>query len=343
MSAAAIPAAPPGCAEALANVSTHVGIDVAMASLEVCALAGGADRPERDALTNDAPGARTLLERLPTPGTCHVVLEASGGYERLVAAELLAAGHLVSVVNPRQVRDYAKGLGILAKTDRIDAYVLARFARDVKPRPDLFSSATRQQLEQLVARRRQLVEFRAVESNRRRQAEHLGATPAVRRSLGQLQRLLDHQIAALEKAILATLEGDPLWKEQLALLQSVPGVGLVTAAALLAEMPELGHLNRQKIAALAGVAPLNDDSGPRQGMRRTRGGRVVVRCTLYMATLSAVRYNPVLGAFYRKLRQAGKRSKQALVACMRKLLITLNTILKTKQPWNPKNAPSTLD
>jgi transposase len=333
-------ASPALSVDALPADAPGVGIDVAKATLEVCQLASAAP-PRRCALDNDRAGARRLLAELPAPGTCRVVLEATGGYERLVAAELLAAGHLVAVVNPRQVRDYARGLGLLAKTDRLDAFVLARFARDVRPRPDAFSRATRAELEQLVTRRRQLVELRVTEANRLEQARHQRLGKTVLRSLSQVLHLVDKQLAALEKAVLACLEQDPLWKGQLALLQTVPGVGLVTAATLLAEMPELGHLNRQQIAALAGLAPFNDDSGPRRGVRAIRGGRAVVRSTLYMAALCAVRHNPVVKTYYRRLREAGKRPKQALVACMRKLLVIMNTMLKTNQPWDPKKCPAT--
>jgi transposase len=262
------------------------------------------------------------------------VLEATGGYERRLVGELVTGGHFVSVVNPRQVRDFAKAHGILAKTDRIDAQVIARFGRDVRPRPVAQTSQKQHQLDELVTRRRQLLQLRASESNRIRE----GMTKLVRQSLQRSIDALSKDIKRIDRAILELVQSDDDWKNRFELLKTVPGVGDVTAAALVAELPELGQLNRNKIAALVGVAPHPDDSGHHKGKRFIRGGRKTLRCALYMAALTASIHNPVLKRFAQRLKAQGKGSKVVLTACIRKLLVILNTMVKNNTPWRTQPA-----
>lgn len=307
------------------SVQCSVGIDVSKNRLDVHIL------PEGPSLRvpNSPEGHRDLLARLPEPGTCRIVLEATGDLQRPVVAALVDAGHYVSVVNPRQVRDYAKALGILAKTDSIDAAVIARFGRDVKPRNVTNVSENQAELDQLVGRRRQLVGARVAESNRLKDGLPGLVRQSIRRQLGSI----DKDVARLDRAILELVRSDDDWKQRFDLLKGVPGVGPTTAASLVAELPELGQLNRQQISALVGVAPYADDSGRHQGRRCTRGGRRLLRSTLYMATLTAIRYNPTIKRFAARLRENGKRGKVVIVACMRKLLVILNTMVKGNSPW----------
>jgi transposase len=312
------------------SFTSFTGIDISKRSLDVHLLPQGATT----SVSNDTQGRKQLNDLLPTPGTCLVVVEATGGYERALVAELVDAGHVVAVVNPRQVRDFAKGMGLLAKTDRLDARVIAEFARVIKPRPVAQQHEKQAELEQLVTRRRQLVALRASETSR---METMTAT-SVRKSL---QQSIDHftkQIQCLEKAIRALVDSHDRWKGKAELIQSVPGFGPATSACLVAELPELGQLNRQQISALVGLAPFNCDSGVFKGKRRIWGGRATVRSALYMAALAARRCNPVIRAFADRLRKQGKQAKVILTACMRKLLVILNTMLKTNTPWNPKTA-----
>lgn len=305
-----------------------VGIDVAKDSLEVYL-------PAEDkwlTLTNDPDGFRQLVQQLPTAGTCLVVIEATGGYQRRVVAALVAAGQTVAVVNPRQVRDFARGLGILAKTDRIDARVIARFGQHAQPRPSEISSEKQAELKELVTRRRQLIELRTAEKNRLEMASAKTVSKNIRHMLEQL----DKQVGQLEEQIGKLLESDPKLSSKAALLDTVPGVGPVTITSLLVEVPELGRLNRGQIAALVGVAPFNRDSGKFHGRRAIWGGRSAVRSVLYMAALTARRCNPLIREFANRLEAAGKPFKVVLTACMRKLLVILNTMLKTNLPWNPK-------
>jgi len=315
------------------SITAFVGIDVAKDSLEVHLRPSG----ERFTLSHDAQGLEELLQRLPARGACLIVVEATGGYQRCLVATLLDAGHRVAVVNPRQVRDFAKALGILAKTDAIDAEVLARFAEQVRPRTSEKARKNQDELEQLVARRRQLVELRTAEHNR---LETI-TVKAVHKSIRHVLGMLDKQITRIEKDILRLIESDDDWNHQVRLLTSVPGVGLVTATSLLAELPELGLLNRQEIAALVGLAPFNRDSGTFRGKRAIRGGRSAVRSTLYMAALSARTHNPTLRPFTHQLEAEGKPFKVAITACMRKLLVILNTMVKNQTHWNPQINPST--
>jgi transposase len=312
------------------SITSFVGIDVAKNSFDVHVLPEG----KSYTLKQDASGRQALLAALPAAGTCLIVVEATGGYERLLIAELTGAGHPVARINPRQARDFAKALGILAKTDRLDASVLARFARDVRPRCLAQTTEKQGELEQLVVRRRQLIQQRTAETNRKQNV----TSKFIRKDLQQSIDRLNKQLKRLEKELLALIDSHDEWKERTELLQTVPSIGPIVSVSLVADIPELGQLNRQKIAALAGVAPLNRDSGQFRGRRMITGGRASVRCQLYMATLSARRFNPVIRAFADRLAAKGKEAKVILVACMRKLLVILNAMVKTKTQWNPRIA-----
>lgn len=311
------------------GISNFIGIDVSKKSLDVASLPEGVI----GTVANSLEGRRELIAALPEPGTCLVVVEATGGYERPLVVDLSDAGHYVAVVNPRQVRDYAKAIGVLAKTDRLDAAVIAKFGEQVRPRPLAEARENQAELDQLVTRRRQLVDLRTAEKNR---CEH-GASAAVQRSLQQVIDMLNEQIESIEDEIEKLVEADDEWKGTAALLQSVPGIGNVTAATLIAEFPELGQVNRHKAAALAGLAPFNDDSGNHKGKRSIWGGRRSVRNVLYMAALSARRHNPVIRKFADRLKDQGKLPKVIITACMRKLLVILNTMIKTNSHWNPQS------
>ena len=303
---------------------TFVGIDVSQATWDVHLLPAG-----RSLSAPVEQGVAALLPQLGPPQACRIVVEATGGLERELVAELLEAGVTVAVVNPRQVRDFAKGLGRLAKTDRIDAQTLALFAQRADPRPTSATPAKQQELDALVTRRRQLVGLRSVERTRRRQTVHKTA----QRSLDKTLKFFDGQITAIDQAIARLIEADDDWRAKRDVLQSVPGVGPTTSATLLAELPELGQLNRQAIAALAGVAPFNHDSGQHRGQRKIRGGRSALRAALYMAAFAAARFNDKIRAFAEKLRQAGKPHKLVITACMRKLLTILNALVRNNSPW----------
>jgi transposase len=312
----------------LKGISNFIGIDVSKDSLDVASLPEGTIRT----VTHTVEGRRELIAQLPKPQHCLVVVEATGGYERQLVVELTDVGHLVAVVNPRQVRDFAKGIGVLAKTDRLDAAVIAKFGEQVRPRPLAKVREQQAELDQLVTRRRQLVGLRTAEKNRC----GLAASEAVRRSLQQVIDVLNDQIEQIEKQILQLVDTDDQWRGTAALLKSVPGIGDVTAATLIAEFPELGSVNRHEAAALAGLAPFNDDSGTHKGKRSIRGGRRSVRNVLYMAALSAKRHNPVIRKFAQRLEDQGKLPKVIIAACMRKLLVILNSMVKTNSQWNPQ-------
>lgn len=307
-----------------------VGIDVSLARLDVALGSAG----EVVEFGNDEAGFSAMVARLGTEPVGLIVLEATGGYELDAACALQAAGLSVAVINPRQARDFAKALGYLAKTDTLDARVLAELAgvlhrrpdrdRYVKPLPD----ADQQQLQALVQRRRQLVEMLTSERNRLAMSHR-----STRRSIEAIVRALKAQLDDVT-ADLARIIGQR-HAELSALLSSVKGIGPTTAATLIADLPELGALSHRAISALVGVAPMNHDSGTLRGRRAIRGGRGAVRTTLYMATLVAVRFNPAFKTFYQRLLQRGKPKKVALVAAMRKLIIVLNAIVKSRQPWNP--------
>lgn len=309
----------------------YVGIDVAKDTLDVCLL----PTERHFTIPNSSEGFRQLVDELPAAGTCLVVLEATGGYQRRVVAALVAAGHSVAVVNPRQVRDFARGLGILAKTDRLDARVIARFGQHAQPRPVEIGSEKQAELRELVTRRRQLVELRTAEKNRL----ETSTTKIVRKNIRHLIEQLEQQIRQLEDAIGKLLEADPELSSKAALLETVPGVGTVTITSLLVDLPELGRLGRSQIAALVGVAPFNRDSGKFHGRRAIWGGRAAVRSALYMAALTARRCNPLIRTFAERLEANGKPFKVVLTACMRKLLVILNTMLKLNLPWNTQLHP----
>jgi transposase len=309
-----------------------VGIDVSKDRLDV---AGSDERPLTGA-DNDAQGQALVVESLRNSGAHRVVVEATGGYERAIVAELAAAGLPVVVVNPRQVRDFAKATGQLAKTDAIDAKILALFAVAINPPLRPLDDAQTQALAELLARRRQLVQMRVSEGHRLAQAQ----SRKVKESIGKVIKLLDRQIEAIDDDLHTRIRESPIWKAKEELLISVAGVGPTTARTLLAELPELGTVSRQQIAALVGLAPFNRDSGRFRGKRAIRGGRAVVRSVLYMATLVATKFNPVIRAHYLRLQAAGKQKKVALVACMRKLLVMLNAILRTQKPWRSPAMPT---
>jgi transposase len=307
-----------------------VGIDVAKAQLDIAVRPTG----DRWSVPNDEAGIATLVAQLQAAAPTLIVLEATGGYQRAAVAALAAAGLPVVVANPRQTRDFAKATGQLAKTDALDARALAHFAEAVRPTPRPVPDAQTEALRALLTRRRQLVAMRTAESNR------LSTAPAaVQADITAHLAWLDQRLAALDEDLDTTLRASPVWREREILYRSVPGIGPVSARTLLLDLPELGTLSRQRIAALAGVAPFNCDSGTMRGRRAIWGGRAPLRATLYMATLVAVRHNPVLKAFYERLLAAGKAKKVALTACMRKLLTILNAMVKQQTPWQPREVP----
>jgi transposase len=305
-----------------------VGIDVAKAELVVSIL----PTLERFTVANDERGVRALVERLRGVAPTLIVLEATGGYELLAVAALAAAALPVVVVNPRQVRDFAKATGQLAKTDRIDADILARFAEVVRPAVRSIADEDAQELEALLTRRRQLLEMLQAERNRTGQVFGKGKR-LVKKSLKAHISYLERELRITDTDLGAMIQASPVWRERDELLRSVPGVGPVLSRTLLADLPELGQLSRREIAKLVGVAPLSRDSGTLRGRRFVQGGRATVRAVLYMAALVATKRNAVIRAFYRRLVAAGKPKKLALVACMRKLLTILNVMVRTSQPW----------
>ncbi|MDQ6732501.1 MAG: IS110 family transposase [Nitrospirota bacterium] len=301
-----------------------VGIDVSKARLDLAVRPAGTI----SSASHDEAGLATVVEQLRQLQPTLVVLEAPGGLEVVLSGALAAAGVRVAVVNPRQVRDFAKATGRLAKTDALDAQVLAQFAEAVRPAVQPLPEASTQELAALIARLRQLVEMLTAEKNRR------GSAP--RRIQAEIRThitWLERQVAHLDMDLMTAIRSSPMWREKDELLQSMPGVGPVLATTLLASLPELGTLDRRQIAALVGVAPLNRDSGRWRGKRTVWGGRTAVRAVLYMGALVAARHNPVLKAFYQRLRHAGKAPKVALTACMRKVLTMLNAMLKHHTLW----------
>jgi transposase len=315
--------------EEVVENQVFVGIDVCKVRLDAALRPGN----ENFDLPNNQRGIAALVKRLKKLRVSRIVLEASGGYEIAAASELAAAGLPVAVVNPRQVRDFARATGRLAKTDAIDARVLAHFAEIIQPQTRPLPDAQTRELMALVARRRQVVEMLTAESNR-----HGRAVDSVNRAIAAHVRWLRKQLAELDAALERAIRNSPLWSEKARLLRSVPAVASVTVITLLSHLPELGTLSRRKIAALVGVAPFNHDSGKMKGQRAIWGGRGQVRAVLYMCTLGAIRRNPQLGAFYARLIATGKKPKVALTACIRKLLIMLNAVLRQQIPWNPELA-----
>jgi transposase len=307
-----------------------VGIDVSKDALDV-ALGPGSEAWQ---VGNTAAGIEALRTRLQSLSPELVVLEATGGYENAAVAVLAAAGLPVVVVNPRQVRDFAKATGQLAKTDRMDADLLARFAERVRPEVRELTSEAAGELEDLLSRRRQILEMLQAERNR---LEH--ARGAVRKDVMEHIRYLKKRLARVSTDLEQRIRESPVWRAKEDLLRSVPGVGPIVSRTLVAELPELGRLSRQEIAALVGVAPLNRDSGRWKGKRSTWGGRASVRAVLYMAAVVGIRRNATIRQFYKRLRGAGKPAKVALVACMRKLLVILNSMVRKNRPWDPNLAP----
>lgn len=309
-----------------------VGIDVSKARLDVSIRPTG----KRDSVVNDKVGIKALVKRLEEIRPTLIVMEATGSMERQVSAALGGAGLPVVVVNPRQVRDFAKATGQLAKTDSIDALVLARFAEAVRPAVRPLPDEVTLELRALTSRRRQITEMIVAERNR-----IANASQAVRKRIDAHIRWLEAELERADKDLDQSIRQSPIWRENEDLLRSVPSIGPVVSRTLLAELAELGKLNRKQIAALVGIAPLNRDSGTFRGRRGIWGGRATVRAALYMAALVASRRNAVIRAFYKRLRDAGKAPKVALVACMRKLLTILNAMIKHKTRWSEIGLQST--
>lgn len=306
-----------------------VGIDVSKDGLDAAVRPAGSGWR----VSNDDAGIRALVARVRELAPALIVLEATGGYERAAVAALAAATLPVVVANPRQVRSFARATGQLAKTDAIDAGILALFAERVRPEIRVLPDAEAQALDALLTRRRQVLEMIVAEQNR------LGlAQQPVRRGIEQHVRWLRRQLEDVDGELDRTIQDSPVWRAKDDLLRSVPGVGPVLSRTLLGELPELGRLDRKQIAALVGVAPIARDSGHYRGQRGTWGGRATIRPALYMATVTAARFNPLIREFYRRLKAAGKPSKVALVACMRKLLVILNAMMRTSTTWRLEQA-----
>lgn len=303
----------------------YAGIDIAKDSLDIDSTRGGSAR-----FAYNHKGLKETVQFLKGLNPTLVVLEASGKLETDLVATLQSAALPVVVVNPRQVRDFAKAKGILAKTDAVDAHVLALFGEAVKPAIRPLPDAEARKLEGLVARRRQLVEMIVAEQNRLGTAE-----PAVRQDIEAHLAYLRKALTGIDRDLEQEVKNSPSWKEKDELLRSVPGIGPVLSLTILTGMRELGTLNRREVAALGGVAPFNRDSGKMRGKRTVWGGRAAVRRVLYMSTLVATRHNPVICRFYTHLLEQGKGKKVALVACMRKLLTILNAMMRDHRPWNP--------
>ena len=311
----------------------YVGIDVSKATLDVAILPTG----RHFVVSNDEAGIDELLGGLEDPNKpILVVLEASGGYERAVAAAIAASGIAVAVVNPRQTRDFARATGKLAKTDRLDAKALAGFAKAVRPKPIALPEEEAQEFRAILARRRQLIQMMSAEKNRLGSA----SSKAVARRIQAHVRWLEKELSRTDRDLDEAIEGSPAFKENEALLRSVPGVGPLLCRTLLSESPELGSLAPRELSALVGVAPLNRDSGTLRGKRAVWGGRSRVRQALYMSALVASRHNPHIKEFYERLVASGKPKKVALVACMRKLLVILNALLRDRTPWRYPHALS---
>jgi transposase len=306
-----------------------VGIDVSKARLDVCVLPEGAASSE----TNDEAGIVALVEAFRRLGPDLVVMEATGGYESEAAMAISAAGLRLAVVNPRQVRDFAKATGLLAKTDAIDARAIAQFGVAIDPQVTAVPHEDAQELQAMMVRRGQLIAMRTQEKN-----QLALAFGTMRKPIKEHITWLDRAIEGLDIDLTHKLRTSPAWKAKEDLLRSFKGIGPVSARTMLADLPELGSLNRKKIAALVGVAPFNCDSGAFRGQRHIWGGRARVRTALYMAAVAAIRTNPVIRAFYEHLTTSGKPRKVAIVACMRKMLTILNAMAKTQTRWHPPAA-----
>jgi transposase len=302
----------------------YVGIDVSKDRLDVAVLGKRQEKQVDNAKAGIAELVKWMLELAPEL----IVVEATGGYQRAVVDGLFQAGLAVAVVNPARVRQFARACGLLAKTDKLDAQVLAVFGQRVQPKPYTGKSEAEKHLAALLVRRKQVEEMLKAEQNRLRTT-----SPNLKSSVEQVIVCLREQKKLLDEQIQQFLQEQQAWQEQTKILGSAPGVGMVTTATLLAELPELGKMDRKKIAALVGVAPMNYDSGKKRGYRKTKGGRGDVRSVLYMATLVATRYNPLIRAQYQHLLKRGKEKKVALTACMRKFLTILNAMLRDRQPF----------
>ena len=307
-----------------------IGIDIAKDTIDIHVLPSG----ESWTVGTTPPELLETVDRLAALKPTNIVMEATGGYEARLAPSLATIGLPVAVVNPRQVRDFARALGILAKTDAIDAQVLALFAEKVQPECRPLPTDDEQVLKELLSRRRQLVDMRTAESNRR---QHI-VSQQVYESITTLIESINHQLDDIEREIDNRIKISPIWRAKDKLLQSVPGIGKTTASMLIVALPELGTLNRRQIASLVGLAPMNRDSGTFRGRCKITGGRASIRAGLYMPILSAVRCNPKIKPFYDRLISAGKLEKVALTACMRKQLTILNAIVRENQPWYPISA-----
>jgi len=313
-----------------AKGENFVGIDVSKATLEVCIDPIG----QMSGIAYDEEGTRQIASRLKEINPTLIVIEATGGLEVRIASELAGQGLPVAVINPRQARDFAKATGRLAKTDQVDAAVLAAFARAIRPQARPLQDADTRALNELVSRRRQLVDMRVQETLRLNTA----ASKPLQKSLNKHIAWLDKRITEIDNDLTRCLRNSEVWRAKDDLLRSIPGVGAVTTLTMLAKCPELGALSRREIAAMVGVAPLANDSGQYRGKRVVWGGRADVRAVLYMATVSAIRCNDTIKAFAERLKKTGKPSKVVIVACMRKLLTIMNAMLKNNASWNPKIA-----
>lgn len=303
-----------------------IGIDISKTQMDVAVW----DNEETWEFENEAAGWQEMVEIAKELKPSLIVVEASGGIEQRVVAELYLEELPIAIVNPTRVRNFARSTGQLAKTDKLDARLIAHFAQAVRPKVRPLRTAEQEHLNALVTRRRQVVQILTAEKNRRSTTHS-----TLRKRLQQHIEWLNAELEGLDEEIEQYIKESPSWRKNAALLRSVPGVGPVTASTLLAALPELGTRNRQQIAALVGVAPLNKDSGKMRGKRRVFGGRAPVRRALYMATLVATRVNPVIRSFYEHLLAQGKEKKVALTACMRKLLVILNSMIRNQQTWSP--------
>jgi transposase len=302
----------------------YTGIDVSKDRLDVAVLG----EKQVWQMENTKVGIQKLVHQMQTICPELIVVEATGGYQRSVVEALFHAGLSVAVVNPARVRQFARASGLLAKTDKLDAFVLAEFGRTMQPKRYEGKSEAEKQLSALLVRRKQLEEMLKAEQNRLRTI-----SPSVRGSVERIIAILKEEKKKLDEQIRELMHEQKAWQEQSEILSSAPGVGMVTTATLLAELPELGKMDRKKIAALVGVAPMNYDSGKKRGYRKTKGGRGNVRSVLYMSTLVATRYNPLIQAQYQQLLKRGKLKKVALTACMRKFLTILNAMVRDQQPF----------
>lgn len=316
------------------SYKNYVGIDVSKKHLDVCIKSTG----EYFRTENNAGGFKEIKKRLSLYRPCLLIAEATGGYESDMVRALQKEHFSCAVVNPRQVRDFAKALGKLAKTDKIDSSVLAHFGEAIQPPVSKIVSEEAQELGDTQQRRRQLVDMLTMEKNR-----YGKANGNVRKQIKKTIEFLEKQLKELDKCLTEQVNENEAWRTKMELLKSIKGIGQVIALTLVSDLPELGQVSRKEIAALVGVAPLNRDSGLYQGQRGTWGGRASVRSALYMGTLVAVRHNSTLKAFYDKLCQAGKKKKVALIACLRKLLVIMNTMIKNNTPWQPKLIENQVD